>query len=162
MVWIAMFPTLHNCVQPCTTIKRRERRLACTHTQCCWRPHQIRPRQTTFYGLATRTVHAIHITHQTDARAYTHTRIWILCVCKIGVRACGRVCLFPVQAQSDLSRPDLGLFLARPHGLRHLQREKENTMKTGSQFLDDRKKKVSERWLVWFCNRSDIRERPVL
>lgn len=69
--------------------------------------------------------------------------------------------LFPVQAQSDLSRPDLGLFLARPPGLRHLQREKENTMKTGSQFLDDRKK-VRERWLVWFCNRSDIRERPVL
>lgn len=64
-----------------------------THTEL------IRPRQTAFYGLATNSVHAIHITHQTSAR--THTLIWIVCVCRVK-RAC---VFFPVQAQSDLSQP---------------------------------------------------------
>lgn len=42
------------------------------------------------------------------------------------------------STERSLPRADLGLFLARPPGLRHLQRDTESTMKTGSRFLDDR------------------------
>lgn len=79
---------------------------------------------------------------RTHTRTHTHLTSGY-CVCVQTMRAC--VSFFPVQAHSDLSRPDLGLFLARPPGLRHLQRDTENTMKTGSQFLDDQKKKKKKR-----------------
>lgn len=81
VVWIVMFTyTLRSC-STLFNNKRRGRSLACTHTGCSWRAHQIKLRQTTFYGLAISTVHAIHITHQTDAHTRAHTlNIWMFCV----------------------------------------------------------------------------------
>lgn len=139
----------------CATLyndKRKGRRRACTHTQYCWQEHQIRPRQTTFYGLATSSVHAIHITHQTDTRTDTHLTSGY-CVCVQTRHACVSFSSASTERSLSLSlsRPDLGLFLARPPGLRHLQRDTENTMKTGSQFLDDRKKESGRDGLCGFA-----------
>lgn len=73
-------------------------------------------------------------THRpSNKRTHKHTRRLTsgYCVCKMGLLVCVCVILcvgvFPLQAQSDLSRLDLGLFLAWPSGLRHLQRERKGT-----------------------------------
>lgn len=136
-------------------------------------------------GKEQRTCHPHHTSNR-GTHTHTHTRIQHLdavCACVFAKKS--EACMFS-SAQSterSLPRADLGLFLARPPGLRHLQRDTESTMKTGSRFLDDRggrggekkkgkKKRGRESWVwgvgsggaacVWFCNRGDIRERPVL
>lgn len=132
-------PTLYESGQPCTRIK--DRSLVCKHTWWFWRAHWIRPGQIRLYGLATSTVHAIHITHQTDA-AHTHTHaytfnIWILCA--------QNGCLSVSSASTERSLPNrprfvLGTGLLGYDTSRGTER-KRTQGKTGRQFLDDRKRK---------------------
>lgn len=91
--------------------KRKDKRLACTHSQYYWQVCQIRPRQTTFYVLATRSVHAIHITHQMDTRTFN---IWISCVCVQTMCAC--VCFLFFQCKHRAISPDQTLVCSW-HGL---------------------------------------------
>lgn len=161
--------TFYECVQLFSTIKKKGKQevgLIYTHRVLLKRTsNQRQANDFLWLGNKLSTCH----THRTSN---THNfNIWILCVQNRPACVCVWVCvrLFPLQAQSGLSSVDLGLFLAVPPGLRHLRRAKESAVKTGSQFLDDKEKKlkreekkVQQRWSVRFCNCSDIRERPVL
>lgn len=153
--------SLYECVQPYSTIKTGNRRFGLYTRRVLLKGTSNQRQANDFLRLGNKlcTCHTRHTSN-------THTNnfnIWIFCVQNrracVGVRAR----LFPLQAQSDLSSLDLGLFLARPPGLRHLQRERKRQHNENRKpFLDDRKKTKKERWFVRFCNCSDIRERPVL
>lgn len=80
-----------------------------------------------------------HTHHTSNKCTHTHTHLDSVCVQ-------GEACMCFFQCKHRAISPDrleLGVFLARPAGLRHLQIV-ENTMKTGSQFLDGRKKTKGE------------------
>lgn len=173
MAWIAM---LSYTSWMCTTLYNdkhgRDSRLACTNAQCCcWRAHRIRPRRTTFYGLATSSVHAIHITHQTSNRrtltqTLTHTHLTSgYCVCKKKRRARVRLCVSVSSASTERSLPTRPRFVLGKASWVTTPPEREREHNENRKPIlrwQKKKKSQGEMACVWFCNRSDIRERPVL
>ena len=71
-------------------------------------------------------------THTHTHSTHTHTHLTSgYCVCAKRACMCSSVCVCmsasSASTERSLPRPDHGLFLARPPGLRHLQRERKRT-----------------------------------